>query len=220
MSGRKLTGGSSGTKKKSSSSTKKHKDVDIARPSTLKTRAVLDTASLDAFPSDKVGFSWVGLEDRVEGERGMYASPPPHPQETSQRREVSPPPWLLWSRDKVEKGSLTLNPLSLESHSGVANEGQEAETAISEALALAPSPMDEQVEPKDKDRSTLDKDRVRKRLHMEEATMEPSTSSSKSSEESHHRSPSGKHRYTLERPHSVQEELVPALINTASTTNV
>jgi len=73
---------------------------------------------LDASPSSKVSFTWMGLEDGIEGERRTAESPPPHPCETAQRREAVPSPWLLWSGDRVEEEPLALTLSSLESHRG------------------------------------------------------------------------------------------------------
>ena len=210
--------GATSTKQREEKSTRSRSIMDPILGGELKTLTRVLKASmakqLDASPSTKVSLTWMGLEDRIDGERGTTESPPPHPYETTQRREVVPSPWLLWSGDRVEEGPLALTLSSLESHRKVANEGQETETAISEALPLITNPMegfDQQGMQAEEEPESTDRDQVRRRLALDEEdqeegeTAEPSALSSSLSDEPYRGSPSRRHRYTEQRPHSVQK---------------
>jgi len=209
--------GAMSTKSRETRSTKSASVTDPILGGQLKTlrkviQASIARQQLDASPSSEVSFTWMGLEDGIDGERGTAESPPPHPCETAQRREALPSPWLLRSGDRVEEGPLALTLSSLESHGKVANEGQEAETAISETLPLATNTMEDygpQALQNEGEPESTDMDRVRRRLALDQEEQEqgevtePSVSPSTSSGEPFRGSLSKERQYTHQRPHFV-----------------
>lgn len=211
--------GAMSTKSRETRSTKSASVTDPILGGQLKTlrkviQASIARQQLDASPSSEVSFTWMGLEEGIDRERGTAESPPPHPCETAQRREAVPSPWLLWSGDRVEEGPLALTLSSLESHREVANRGQEAETAISETLPLATNPMEDygpQVLQNEEESESTDMDRVRRRLALDQEEQEqgeiaePSALPSTSSGEPSRGSPSKERQYIHKRPHFVHK---------------